>query len=179
MYNWRKGGFMKLIFAVDNNFSMGLKGDMLFHLRKDLKRFKSITMGNILVMGRKTLESLPGSKPLEGRTHIVLTRNKDYKNGDAHIINSLDDLDQLIESLNPQKDKEVFLIGGGDLVGQLIDKCDTAYITKVDKTYSSYDTQIPNLDELDEWKLVEKSEVQVEEQKNETFHYTYNKYKRI
>ncbi len=170
---------MKLIFAVDNNFSIGLKGDMLFHLKKDLARFKKITMGNILVMGRKTLESLPGGKPLKGRTHIVLTRNKDYKNHDALVINDLSQLDGLLEKLNPQGEKEVFLIGGGDLVGQLIHKCDTAYITKVDKTYSDYDTQIPNLDLSKDWKLIDQSETMVEEQKDQVFHYTYNKYKRV
>lgn len=168
---------MILIIAVDNNFSIGYKGDMLFHLKKDLKRFKEITLGNIMVMGRKTLESLPNAKPLPGRTHIVLTSDKEYKNDEAIVVNSVNEIFQKIKEINPNQDKKVFLIGGGNLVKQMIDNIEIAYITKVNKNYELFDTQIPNLEKLENWELIEKSELQEEIQGEELFNFTYNIYK--
>ena len=150
---------MKIIFAVDKNWSIGLNGDMLFKITNDLGRFKEITMGNILIMGRKTLDSLPGSKPLPGREHIVLSRSKDYSNPPAHVAHSLEEAEKLIGQLNPEGDKEVFCIGGGNLVRQVIDQCNYAYITKVNKTFESWDTSIPNLDELDGWEIESESDI--------------------
>lgn len=168
--------FMILMLAVDNNFSIGVKGDMLFHLKKDLKRFQEITSGNILVMGRKTLESLPGSKPLPNRTHVVLTNQSDYRNHDAIIVSDMDKLEEKITEINPNSEKKVFLVGGGNLVRQLLDKCEKAYITKVDKNYDNFDTSIPNLDKLDNWKLISKSEEITEQQADETFRFKYLTY---
>lgn len=167
---------MILMLAVDNNFSIGVNGDMLFHLKKDLKRFQNITSGNILVMGRKTLESLPGSKPLPNRTHLVLTSNPSYKNHDAITLSDIDKLDEKIAKINPNSDKEVFLVGGGNLVKQLLDKCSKAYITKVDKTYENFDTSVPNLDELDNWEQVDESEVMTEMHGDEEFKFKYVTY---
>lgn len=165
---------MKIIFAVDKNWSIGIGGDMLFHISTDLKRFKEITMDNILFMGRKTLDSLPGSKPLPGRTNIVLTRNESYQNPPALVVHSLEEAYDLIDVLNSKGEKEVFCIGGGNLVGQVLDRCDYAYITKVDKSYEAWDTQIPNLDKLDEWEVVKESEVM----KDKDLSYKYVDYRR-
>lgn len=167
---------MILILAVDENFSIGYKGDMLFHLKQDLSRFKKITSGNIMVMGRKTLESLPSSKPLPNRTHIVLTKDKHYKNHDAICLDNPDKLDDIIKSLDPNKEKDVFLIGGGNLVKQMLDKCDKAYITYVKKAFDNYDTNIPNLDKLDQWILTEESELQKENYRGEDLLFTYRTY---
>lgn len=167
---------MILMLAVDNNFSIGMSGDMLFHLKKDLKRFQNVTTDNILVMGRKTLESLPGSKPLPNRTHLVLTKQKDYKNKDAIILSNIDELDDKLTQINLNSEKEVFLVGGGNLVRQLIDKCEKAYITKVDKNYDSFDTSIPNLDKLNNWELVSESEEIIEQQGDEIFKFKYLTY---
>ena len=167
---------MILIIAVDKNFSIGYKGDMLFHLKKDLARFKRITSGNIMVMGRKTLESLPGGKPLPNRTHIVLTGDASYKNHDAITLNDPERLDDLLKEIDPDGEKEVFLIGGGNLVAQMLDKCDKAYITKVDRSYPDFDTAIPDLDRLENWELVSESEVEEEVQGDEVYHFTYNEY---
>lgn len=170
---------MKLILAVDNNFSIGIKGDMLFHIKKDLQRFKDLTTGNIVIMGRKTLESLPGGKPLKNRIHIVLTSDKNYEMKDCSIVHSTEEIFEKVKEINPQNEKEVFLIGGGNLVAQLLDKCEEAYITKVDKDYKNFDTSIANLDLLENWKLVEKSEVLEENQGDENFSFTFNRYKNI
>ena len=169
---------MILIIAVDKNFSIGYKGDMLFHLKTDLKRFKEITSGHIMVMGRKTLESLPGGKPLPNRTHIVITSDKNYKNEDAIVLNNINDLDSLLKEINTDN-RDVFLIGGGNLVDQLIDKCDKAYITLVNKEYTQFDTAIPNLEKLDNWELVGQSDLKTETQGDEKFEFVYNIYKNL
>ncbi len=150
---------MILIFAVDNNWNIGVDGDMLTSISQDLKRFREITNGNILVMGRRTLEAHPNQEPLKGRINIILTRQEDYKVDDAYIISSLDELEPLLKEINPNYEKDVFVAGGGSVVRQLFDKCDKAYITKILKSYDNFDTSIINLDEEEDWKIVWESEV--------------------
>lgn len=166
---------MKLIFAVDKNYSIGYEGEMLFHLRKDLKRFREITLGNILIMGRKTLESLPHSKALEGRINIVLTRDGDYFKENTIVLHSIDQIGPLLEEINGDGKKEVFLIGGGNLVKQLYDSCTYAYITEVDKEYKDYDTKIPNISKDPNWIRVSESDLHRENDLT----YRYVEYKRL
>lgn len=83
---------MILIFAVDNNWNIGYNGDMLFKISEDLKRFKEITVGNIIIMGRKTFESLPYKKALPNRINIIITRDKEYKGENIMVVNSLEQL---------------------------------------------------------------------------------------
>lgn len=166
---------MILMLAVDENFSIGLDGDLLFHLKKDLRRFKETTMGKTLVMGRKTMDSLPGGHPLKGRRHIVVTNNPAYSNKDAIILTDIDKLSDLIKELG-EDEKEVFLVGGASLVSQLLDSCHKALITKVHKVYDKFDAAIPNLDKLANWKLVEKSDLIEEKQGDETYSFHYLTY---
>lgn len=167
---------MKLIFGTDKNFSIGSKGDMLFHLREDLARFRKITTGQICVMGRKTLESLPSGKPLPKRTNIVLSGNPTYCPPEGVTrVHNLEELQTLLEEIDPQQEKEVFLIGGGKLVADWIDCCDTAYITMVDRVYDEFDTWLPNLREDPAWELVSESETH--EEKGLSF--TYQEYRRV
>lgn len=148
---------MILIFAVDNNWNIGYKGDMLYKISKDLKRFRRITEGNIIIMGRKTFESLPDKKPLLNRINIVITRNKEYKEQGIIVINSVDELYPLLNKINPNNEMENFIIGGGEIARQTLDKCHKAYITKIYKTVEKVDTSMPNLDLMGNWKIVNKS----------------------
>ncbi|MGF7060394.1 dihydrofolate reductase [Brassicibacter mesophilus] len=151
---------MKLIFAVDNNWNIGYDGDMLFKISEDLKRFRSLTEGNIIIMGRKTFESLPEKKALPNRINIVITRDKEYKAHNIIVINSLDKLFPLIEKLKSSSENELetFVIGGGNIARQLISYCNKAHITKVFRAFEA-DTLIPNLDLDDDWKIEKESEV--------------------
>lgn len=168
---------MIIIFAVDRNWAIGLKGDMLTKISKDLKRFKELTSGNIIVMGRKTFESLPNQKPLPNRVNIVITKDKSYKREGITVLNSIEELDSYILEINPNQEKKVFLIGGGNLVSQLMDKVYEAYITKIDKAFSEYDTVIPNLDKLEGWKIVDQTESFLDEATGLNFkHLKYKKY---
>ena len=138
---------MKLIAAIDNNWNIGKDGELLVHIPADMKFFREKTMGKVVVMGRKTLESFPGKKPLKGRTNIVLTTNKNY---DAENVIIVSDLSELANVLSDYDDNDVYVIGGGSVYRLLLPYCDTAYITKVNVDCDA-DTSIPNLDEDPEW----------------------------
>ena len=149
---------MKMIVAVDENWGIGKDGDMLQPISKDLKFFRQTTTGNVIVIGRKTLESFPKKKPLPNRVNVVLTNNKAYS---AEGIVLCHDIEKLDEVLAPYAEKEIFVAGGGTIYKQLLPKCDTALVTKIYNTYPA-DTVFPDLDADPEWELTQKGEMQEE-----------------
>ena len=166
---------MILICAVDKHWNIGYGGDMLFKISEDLKRFRNITEGNIIIMGRKTFESLPNKEALPNRVNIVLTRKKDYVAKDIIVTHSLEDLFLLLEKLNSNNKSHMFVIGGGEIAEQLLAYCTKAYITKVLKEFTRADTSIPNLDEQTDWKIKHQTPIY----KQEDFKYKYIEYIRI
>lgn len=149
---------MDIIVAVDANWGIGKDGDLLHPISADLKYFRRKTTGNVLVMGRKTLESFPNKKPLPNRVNIVLTNNKNYE---AEGVVLCHGIEKLPEILKEYADKQIFVAGGGTIYAQLLPLCERAYVTKIYNTYPA-DTVFPNLDEHPDWELVEKGEVQEE-----------------
>ena len=149
---------MDLIVAVDEKWGIGKDGDLLQRISADMKYFRQKTTGNVLVMGRKTLESFPNKKPLPNRVNIVLTTNKNYE---AEGVVFCHDMADLPEVLAPYQDKQIFVAGGGTIYEQLLPQCEKAYVTKICNTYPA-DTVFPNLDENPEWELAEKGEMQEE-----------------
>lgn len=133
---------MKLIVNIDRNGGIGKDGKLLIHIPEDMERFKSLTMGKTIVMGRKTLESLPGGKPLKGRKNVVLTRNTDFHADGVTVCHNPDEIDD-----------DAIVIGGGEIYALLLDRCDTAYITRTDINGNA-DTFMCELD--DEWVLTER-----------------------
>ena len=148
---------MEMIFAVDRNWNIGYDGNMLFKISNDLQRFKEITTPHILVMGRKTFVSLPGSRPLPGRAHVVFTRDEDFKVEGVTVVHSIEEMDALLSEMT-KDGRKVFLIGGGHLTKQLIDRVTFAHITKVDREFLPADTVLPNLDTMDEFEVTWESE---------------------
>ena len=144
--------------TADENWNIGLKGEMLVDLEEDLKRFKEKTIGNIVIMGRNTLRAIPGEKSLPGRVNIVMTRDKDFKRDDIVTVNSIDHLFETLDEINPDGKKEVFVTGGASIVEQLLEYCDRAYITKILKSFPEHDTSIPDLDLDKNWKIVNEGE---------------------
>lgn len=149
---------MNLIVAVDQNWGIGKKGGLLVHLPGDLKFFKEKTLGKVVVMGRTTLESLPGQRPLPGRTNIVLSRNADYQKEGCVVIHSKEELEELREKYG---EDEVFIIGGGTLYKEFLDLCEKLYVTRIFSTFGA-DTFFPNLDETKEFEITWESDVQLE-----------------
>ncbi|MBQ8792356.1 MAG: dihydrofolate reductase [Clostridia bacterium] len=136
------------IVAVDNNWGIGYKGDLLEHIPEDLKYFKEITNNNWIVMGRKTWDSLP-KKPLPNRPHLVITNDPfSYEDIDEVLFTKIGQA-KLI--MNQQKGIDFFVIGGGQIYEKLLPMCDRVYVTKIFKDHDQVDTYFPNLDESDEW----------------------------
>ena len=146
---------MNLIFSADKNWAIGYKNELLIRIPDDMKQFREKTTGKVVIMGRKTLESFPNSKPLKNRLNIVITTRKDYKVEGAVIVHSID---EALEVAKKYQSEDVFVIGGGSIYKDMLSYCDTAYVTYIDHEYAA-DTFIPNLDEMqDEWELVDESE---------------------
>lgn len=145
---------MNLIAAVSNNWGIGKDGDLLFHIKEDMKFFKETTINNVVVMGRKTLESFPNGNPLRDRVNIVLTRNTEFKKDGTVTVNSVDELLEEIKKY----DEEVFVIGGGEVYSLLLPYCNKAYITRVNAEKDA-DTFLLNLDAAPEWSIISESEV--------------------
>lgn len=138
---------MDIIVAVDADWGIGKDGDLLQRISADMKYFREKTTGNVLVMGRKTLESFPNKKPLPNRVNIVLTKNKDYQAEDVVLCHDLAELPSVLENY---AGKQVFVAGGGTVYAQLLPQCERAYVTKIYQTYPA-DTAFPNLDENPDW----------------------------
>jgi len=139
-----------IIVAVSENNAIGLKGKMPWHNSDDLKFFKETTMGHPILMGRKTFESL--GKPLPGRLNIIVTKNKSNIAADnVLVLNDLNQLNSFIDSLknnhnykNYNYDK-CFIIGGGSIYQQFIDKADEIILSRIKGTYEA-DTFFPTID---------------------------------
>lgn len=142
-----------IIVAIDNGGAIGRGGDLLYHIREDLRHFKALTVGNTVVMGRKTFESLPKGA-LPDRRNIVVTRNPDFNAPGAERASSLD------EALAMAADGpgETFIIGGGEIYAQSLPKASKLYLTMVNAP-SPADANVffPRIDP-DEWQIAETSD---------------------
>lgn len=138
---------MNIILAADRNWAIGKDNDLLIHLPGDLKYFKKMTTSKTVIMGRKTLESLPGGKPLPNRRNIILTRADDFQVSGAEVLNSIEDVLHLIKSGDLKSD-EAFVIGGADIYKQMMPHCDKFYITKIDAELPA-DRYFVDLDQVD------------------------------
>ncbi|MBR2159972.1 MAG: dihydrofolate reductase [Clostridia bacterium] len=145
---------MQAIVAVSENWGIGKDNDLLFRISADLKRFKALTSGRTVVMGRKTLESLPGGKGLPKRRNIVLTSQPDFTAENAEAVHNPA---QLIFAAGA----DAFVIGGATVYRQLLSLCDRVYVTKVFASPEA-DAFFPNLDESPDWEVACQSEVMEE-----------------
>ncbi|MDD5945056.1 MAG: dihydrofolate reductase [Clostridia bacterium] len=145
---------MNIIASADKNWGIGNKGQLLAHVSADMKFFKSKTVGNTVILGRKTLATFPGGKPLKDRENIILTTDKAFDGQGAAVVHSVEELKDFIKDRNSES---LYVIGGGTVYSQLMELCDMAYITKFEKEYEA-DTFIENLDKAEDWYLAEESE---------------------
>ena len=146
---------MNIIVACDREWGIGKNGRLLCHIPGDLKHFKEITMGKTVVMGRVTLESLPGGHGLPGRRNIVLTKNPDFQAEGAEVVHDLDELDKALEG-TPTDD--VFVIGGANIYSLLYPRCRNMYVTQIEEEFGA-DRFFPrNLDESHRFEMESHSE---------------------
>lgn len=161
---------MNLIVAVDNNWAIGNKNELLIRIPNDHKHFREETTGKVVVLGRKTLETFPQGLPLKNRTNIILSTNPDYQVKDAIVVHSID---ELMEELKQYNSEDVFIIGGESIYREMLPYCDVAHVTKIDHAYQA-DAYFPNLDETGEWVITADSE----EQTYFDIEYVFLKYER-
>ncbi len=161
---------MKLIVAVDREWAIGKNNRMMWNIPADMKFFRETTRGNVVIMGRKTLESFPQSQPLPNRVNIVITKNKNYRVKGAVAVHSIEEA--IAESGRHEGD--VYVIGGESIYRSMLQYCDTALVTKIDHTFDA-DTYFPNLDKDSEWEMTKTSE----EQTCFDLEYYFTVYKRI
>ena len=147
---------MRAIVNADRNWGIGWQNGLLIHIPSDMRFFREKTMGNVVVMGRKTLESLPQGRPLPDRDNIVLSGDPDFKVKGAAVVHSAGELLQLLADVDPDR---VYVIGGEQIYRLLLPYCDTVFVTKVDYAYQA-DAFFPNLDQMEEWEMTEESDEQ-------------------
>ena len=143
---------MQAIVAVSQSWGIGKDGRLLFRLSADLRRFKALTTGHTVVMGRKTLQSLPGGKGQPNRRNLVLSRRMDYAPENAEVVTS-------VEALLRTAGEDAFVIGGQQVYEQLLPHCERVHVTKV-LADAPADAFFPNLDEDDEWEITGESDEQ-------------------
>ena len=190
---------MKEIVNVNEKWGIGVKGDLLCVIPADMKRFREITTGKVVVMGLNTLKSLPGGKPLKGRVNIVLTEKLDLipmdsikacdcylddlsKGSDAEFFHTpgatvmiaVTDLFELVDIVTIFPQDDVYVCGGASVYKQLLPYCDTCLVTKND-CKTEPEVFFPNLDGDPDWELTEEGE----EQQYEGIRFRYTTYKRV
>ena len=142
---------MDVIAAVDRNWAIGKGGDQLCYLPADLKRFRALTTGHPVILGRKTLATFPGGRPLKNRRNLILSRDPAFAPEGAEVFRELD-------SLRAAAPADSFVIGGESVYRALLGWCGTAYITKIGRAWEGADAFFPNLDDDPAWFVAEEGE---------------------
>lgn len=135
------------IVAVTDEWAIGLAGDMVVANKADMRRFVEVTTGHPVIMGRKTLESFPGGRPLKNRRNIVLTRDASFKREGVEVVHSVDEALELVAS-----EGQAWVIGGGEVYRQMLPYCSVAEITR-NRCSRAADTYFPDLDEDPAWQV--------------------------
>ena len=157
-----------LVVAKSDNNIIGDNNQLIWRLSHDLRRFKSITTGHPVIMGRKTFDSV--GKPLPNRTNIVITRNKDWSSEGVEVAHSLDKAIEIAKEI----DSEIFIIGGGNIYKQSMDVADAIEVTEVHHTFEG-DTLFPEIN-LNVWKEVSRED-HTKDEKNE-YDYSFVRYEK-
>ena len=160
---------MIAIVAVDKNWGIGKDSEQLIYIPEDLKRFKAFTTGNAIILGRKTMYTFPGSKPLKGRRNLILSRTAGFAPEGAEVFPGLEELMEHVTDPD-----NTYVVGGASVYHTMIGQCDRAYVTKIDAEYPA-DCWFPNLDEDPNWVV----ESEGEWMEHEGVRFRYVNYKRV
>ena len=147
---------MNLIVAVDENWAIVYQNELLVSIPADHKFFRQETIGKVVVLGRKTLETFPQGQPLNNRTNIIMSTNQNYHVKGAIVVHSKE---ELMEELKKYKSEDIYIIGGESVYRMMLPDCDVAHVTKIDHAYEA-DAYFPNLDEMEEWEITADSDEQ-------------------
>lgn len=161
---------MNMIVAVDKHWAIGRDGQLLVNIPADQRLFREETLSKVIVMGRKTLESLPAGQPLYGRTNIVLSRDPQYRVKHAMVCHSVEETLKVLESYRPD---DIFIIGGQSIYEEFLPYCHTAHVTYIDYEYQA-DVYFPNLDQMEDWEM----DLETEEETYFDLCYTFRRYRK-
>ena len=157
---------ISLIAAIDKDKVIGWNNQLPWYLPEDLRRFKKITMGKPIIMGRKTFDSL--GRPLPGRKNIIITRDKSFSADGCLVTNSVEDALAIADNV-----KEVMIIGGAEIYKLFLPIADKIYFTRIhEKSYYFGDAHFPNFNE-DEWIIVKSEDHRTKSKKKNHFPYSY------
>lgn len=145
---------MNAIVVVDQNWAIGCEDKLLFSLPTDMKHFRSLTLNGTVILGRRTLDTFPGGKPLPKRRNIVITHQPTFAREGAEIVHSPTEALSLVEDTPTE---ELWVIGGSSIYTALLNKCKYVYLTKVETKAPQADAFFPNLDKLRSWTVKEES----------------------
>ena len=145
---------MNIIVAVDKNWAIGYQNKLLISIPEDMRFFREETTNKVVVMGKRTLQSFPGGRPLKNRTNIVLTSDRNFQEENAIVVHSME---EALEEIKRYNSEDVYIIGGAKIYNQVLEYCDVAHITKIDYAYQA-DTYFPNLDEKEDWVVAAESD---------------------
>ncbi len=159
---------MILIASASADWGIGKDNELLFRVSADMRRFRRLTSGNVVVMGRRTLESMPGRRPLPDRVNIVLSRDPSFAPDGVTMARSVPDL---LDQLRDTGQKKTFVIGGAAVYETLLPYCDTAYITRF-WAQAEADRFLPDLSASPDWALRERSPLYVQD----GLYYTFDTY---
>lgn len=159
---------MNMIVAVDKNWAIGCGNQLLISIPEDMRFFRDETTNKVIIVGKNTLKTFPGGKPLKDRVNIVITSNRDYKVDGAIVVHSIE---EALEAVKDYKSEDVYVVGGGSIYEQMLPYCDVAHVTKIDYSYHA-DTYFPNLDENEDWVIAAESD----ERTYYDIEYTFFKY---
>ncbi|NCA97762.1 MAG: dihydrofolate reductase [Clostridia bacterium] len=141
---------MDAIVAVDLAWGIGYRDDLLFRIKADLKRFKEMTSGQIVILGRKTLATFPGGRPLPSRINLVVSRNRSLEINGATVCHNRE---EVLAAVARHPDKHVYVIGGSSIYREFLPDCHRVYVTRIHRQQQA-DTYFPNLDEMPAWQCV-------------------------
>lgn len=161
---------LSILVAAASNNAIGKNNQLLWHLPNDLKFFKNTTWGGVVIMGRKTFESV--NKPLPGRLNIVITRQKNWQ---AQNVTTADSLDEAIEKAKELHYKEIFVIGGGEIYKEALPITDKIYLTRIHAEIEG-DTFFPAINNK-EWKLTSQNDFKADEK--HVFDYSFEVWERV
>lgn len=170
---------MIAIVNTDPNWGIGKAGALQVHISQDLRRFKAMTIGKVIIYGSKTMRTYPQGKPLPGRTNIILTRNPQPEMIGAYLADSLENLLELVEELKIEhayQDSDFIVVGGESIYNLLLPYCNECHVTRINQELPA-DSYFPNLDTDHEWKLVDQSDWLTDPKNNLEFCYLH--YQRI
>ena len=159
---------LSIIVAKSKNNVIGKNNKLIWHIPDDLKRFKTLTTGHTIIMGRKTFESI--GRVLPNRNHVVLTRDKNYKinNENVQVVTDISKIDKFINDNN-----ENFVIGGESIYKTLIDKCQKLYITQINQDFDG-DAYFPEIND-NKFKIIEQIKGPKDENNFDYYYFTYQR----